>query len=204
MWRSQIRLYKLLTRQYCDVKNYRWNNPSLHLIELFCVSPEPCTRRKKRCPYSKQQIRELEREFLFNIYINKDRRMQLSHLLRLTDRCVNNPLNQDSFFTSPLFYRSGWGIHGEVRFKQKNFNHRKSILNTALMLKATRSYYQAHAHAVCITHLNRKSQESAMWKRRKSPSIRIPGSEIVLTCYISSCHSVKLSWSVKWTAHKCV
>ncbi|CAF91724.1 unnamed protein product, partial [Tetraodon nigroviridis] len=44
--------------------------------------------RKKRCPYSKQQIRELEREFLFNIYINKDRRMQLSHLLRLTDRCV--------------------------------------------------------------------------------------------------------------------
>ncbi|XP_035462130.2 homeobox protein Hox-D11b-like isoform X1 [Scophthalmus maximus] len=49
---------------------------------------EPSAARKKRCPYTKQQIRELEREFLYNIYINKDRRMQLSRLLFLTDRQV--------------------------------------------------------------------------------------------------------------------
>ncbi|XP_060942673.1 homeobox protein Hox-D11b-like [Limanda limanda] len=49
---------------------------------------ESSGKRKKRCPYTKQQIRELEREFLYNIYINKDRRMQLSRLLFLTDRQV--------------------------------------------------------------------------------------------------------------------
>ncbi|KAG7254812.1 hypothetical protein CRUP_033990 [Coryphaenoides rupestris] len=43
-------------------------------------------RRKKRCPYTKQQLRELEREFLFSVYVNKERRLQLSRLLCLTDR----------------------------------------------------------------------------------------------------------------------
>ncbi|XP_053731567.1 homeobox protein Hox-D11b-like [Synchiropus splendidus] len=51
-------------------------------------STTPRVKRKKRCPYTKQQIRELEREFLFNVYINKDRRLYLSRLLRLTDRQV--------------------------------------------------------------------------------------------------------------------
>ncbi|CAB1446394.1 unnamed protein product [Pleuronectes platessa] len=43
-------------------------------------------RRGVRTP--KYQIRELEREFFFSVYINKEKRLQLSRMLNLTDRQV--------------------------------------------------------------------------------------------------------------------
>ncbi|XP_054478033.1 homeobox protein Hox-A9b [Anoplopoma fimbria] len=64
-----------------DKKEIAANNPSANWLHA-----KPT--RKKRCPYTKHQILELEKEFLFNMYLPRDRRYEVARVLSLTERQV--------------------------------------------------------------------------------------------------------------------
>nr|APD15718.1 homeobox posterior hox 1 [Wirenia argentea] len=51
-------------------------------------APSTITLRKRRRPYTKHQINELEREYLNTAYISKTRRWELSQRIALTERQI--------------------------------------------------------------------------------------------------------------------
>nr|KAG5692234.1 hypothetical protein BaRGS_009834 [Batillaria attramentaria] len=60
---------------------------SIHLPSTS-IAPTTVTLRKRRRPYSKFQIAELEREYTSSTYISKSRRWELSQLINLSERQI--------------------------------------------------------------------------------------------------------------------
>ena len=72
---------KLCFCLFSDMQN------AIHLPSTT-LAPTAVTLRKRRRPYSKFQIAELEREYNSSTYISKSRRWELSQLINLSERQI--------------------------------------------------------------------------------------------------------------------
>lgn len=88
IWDKSIQINKNAEKAGCLPSVCLFSDMQQIHLPSTTLAPTAVTLRKRRRPYSKFQIAELEREYNNSTYISKSRRWELSQLINLSERQI--------------------------------------------------------------------------------------------------------------------